>query len=63
MIKDADIVKMVLDKIQFQWKTIKKSFHDFSKDNKGFLMPEELQFYLKHWGIHIDEETFNHVYE
>lgn len=56
MIKDEDITRTLLDKIRFQWKTIRKSFHDFSKDKTGGIEVGELKFYLNHWGIFVNEE-------
>ena len=55
MIKESDITKTLLDKIRFQLKTIRKSFHDFSKDKSGGIDLNELQFYLNHWGIFITD--------
>ena len=52
-------MKVILEKIQDQWKTIRKSFHDISKDARGQMQAEELKFYLNHWGIHVNDETFN----
>ena len=49
-------MKMVLYKIQSQWKSIRKSFYEFSKDKSGGIEQKELKFYLDHWGIHINEE-------
>ena len=63
MINQDDVIKIVLDKIQFQWKTIRKSFHGFSKDKSGGIEPNELKFYFNHWGIFVSDETFKKVYE
>ena len=35
MIKDEDMTKTLLNKIRVQWKTIRKSFHDFNKDKSS----------------------------
>jgi Ca2+-binding EF-hand superfamily protein len=56
-------MKVILEKIQYQWKTIRKSFHDISKDTRGQMEAEELKFYLNHWGIHVTDETFNKIFE
>jgi Ca2+-binding EF-hand superfamily protein len=56
-------MKVILEKIQDQWKTIRKSFHDISKDTRGQMEAEELKFYLNHWGIHVTDETFNKIFQ
>lgn len=35
LVGQEDVAKVVIQKIQQQWKTIKKSFHDISKDKSG----------------------------
>ena len=59
IISKDEVMKVILEKIQDQWKTIRKSFHDISKDTRGQMQAEELKFYLNHWGIHVNDETFN----
>jgi len=61
LIGQSEIVPMVLQKIREQWKTIKKSFHDISKEKSGFIEADELKFYLRHWGLSVTEQTFNHL--
>ncbi len=56
-------MSVVFDKIQAQWKTIKKSFGDLAKNNNGTIEMEELRAYFKHWGIHVTEESFLKIYE
>ena len=51
-----DVEKTVIDKIQFQWKTLKKAFIDLNKEKTGSIMPQELKNYLKHWGIYLDDD-------
>ncbi|CDW79951.1 px domain containing protein [Stylonychia lemnae] len=63
IVQDKDIVDRVLEKFQQQWKTIKKSFHDMSKDKSGGIIHEELKFYLDHWGFKVDTETLNYIYK
>ena len=55
--------KVIFDKIHEQWKTIRKSFHDFSKDKSGGIEANELKFYLKHWDIHVSDETFKKIFD
>lgn len=63
LIKQEDVIATVLDKITFQWKTIRKSFHDLSKDKTGGIEAPELRHYLDHWGIPIEDATFKKLYE
>lgn len=53
----------IFDKIREQWKTIKKSFTDLTKDSNGTIDIEELRGYFNKWGIHMTEETFQKIYE
>lgn len=50
------LLKTILEKIQFQWKTIRKAFCDLNKEKSGCIMPEELRFYFKHWGLQVTED-------
>jgi hypothetical protein len=46
----------VLDKMQFQWKTLRKAFMDLNMEKTGSIMPEELRFYFQHWGLNLNDE-------
>ena len=59
IIPQADVKNVVFNKIQSQWKTIKKSFADIGKDNSGTIDKYELKVIFNNWGIHINDETFN----
>ena len=50
--------KQVLDKIGNQWKTLRKAFMDMNMEKSGSIKPNELRFYLKHWGIMISDAEF-----
>ena len=56
------LLKTILEKIQFQWKTIRKAFCDLNKEKSGCIMPEELRFYFKHWGLQVTEEQFKFLF-
>lgn len=58
-----EIEEAILDKIKFQWKTIRKAFYDLNKGRSGAIMEEELKFYLDHWGFQMSEEQFNQVFK
>jgi Ca2+-binding EF-hand superfamily protein len=51
-----------MEKIRTQWKTVRKSFIDLSKDQSGVVEPEELLFYIQHWGFHVSKETLAEIY-
>lgn len=59
---NVDVEKTVIDKIHFQWKTLKKAFIDLNKEKTGCIMPQELKNYLKHWGLYLDEIQFQHIF-
>ena len=52
------LIKIVIDKFQYQWKTIKKAFWDLNKEKSGFIQPSELKAYLTNWGLDITAEQF-----
>jgi hypothetical protein len=45
------IEKTVMEKIKFQWKTLRKAFMDMNIEKTGSIVPKELKFYLTHWGF------------
>lgn len=51
-----------MDKIQFQWKTLRKAFMDLNMEKSGSIMPEELRFYFKHWGLNLTDEQFTYLF-
>ena len=54
--------KQFFDKVQFQWKTLKKAFSDFNMGKTGAIVQEELRYYLRHWGFKTDEDTFQSLF-
>ena len=51
-----DIEQTVLEKIKFQWKTLKKAFIDLNQEKSGKIKPEELKIYLHHWGLYMNDD-------
>jgi len=41
-----NLEKTVLEKIQFQWKTLRKAFMDLNIEKTGSISPHELRFYF-----------------
>ena len=60
---NSGIEKTVLDKIQFQWKTMRKAFMDLNMEKSGSITPEELRFYFKHWGLDYSDSQFKHIFD
>ena len=52
----------ILEKIQFQWKTLKKAFSDLNRSKTGQIDQNELNMYLIHWGLEITEEELDAVF-
>jgi hypothetical protein len=50
--------KKVLEKIKFQWKTLRKAFQDMNLEKTGTIKPHEFRYYMKHWGIEVKDEWF-----
>ena len=40
-----------MEKIKFQWKTLRKAFMDMNIEKTGSIVPKEFKFYLTHWGF------------
>jgi Ca2+-binding EF-hand superfamily protein len=53
-----NIEQKVIEKIKFQWKTLKKAFIDLNQEKSGAIKPEELKLYLNHWGLFLTDEQF-----
>lgn len=60
---DKDIEFKIVEKIKFQWKTLRKAFGDLNVEKTGYISPNELKFYLHFWGIDISEEEFQRVFK
>jgi gamma-glutamyltranspeptidase len=58
----GDIEQKILDKVKFQWKTLRKAFGDLNVEKTGFISKNELQFYLHFWGIDISDQDFQRVF-
>lgn len=55
--------KTIIDKIKFQWKTIRKAFIDLNRgDKSGAISAEELRFYLQQWGLFLTDEEFQAIF-
>ena len=50
-INPGNLEKTVLEKIKFQWKTLRKAFMDLNTEKSGCIEPKELKFYFQHWGL------------
>lgn len=54
----GDIKQKILEKIQFQWKTLRKAFIDLNIEKSGKISKREFKYYLEHWGMdHLISET------
>lgn len=58
-----NLERTIIDKIKIQWKTIRKAFIDLNKEKSGAIEPEELQFYLSHWGLILTKEQFQYIFD
>ncbi|CDW71853.1 ef-hand calcium-binding domain-containing protein 6-like [Stylonychia lemnae] len=60
---EMDIEHTVIEKIKFQWKTLKKAFIDLNQEKTGAIKPAELKIYLHHWGLYINDEQFKKLFD
>jgi len=35
---------------------------DLNMEKSGCIMPEELRFYFQHWGLNLNDEQFNFLF-
>lgn len=49
----GDTYQMVLEKMMFQWKTVRKAFMDLNTEKDGTITREELKYQFDFWGLDI----------
>lgn len=59
----SDIEHKILEKIKFQWKTIRKAFQDMNVSKTGKITQEEFKYFLQFWGMTITPEQFSLVFD
>jgi len=59
----GDIEAKILEKIKFQWKTLRKAFMDLNVEKTGTISKKEFKFYLEFWGMGISDDEFNAVFD
>ena len=62
LIKGDEIEEKILEKIKFQWKTLRKAFMNLNIEKTGQISKREFMFYLDFWGITISEQKFNQIF-
>jgi len=50
---------MILEKIKFQWKTLRKAFMDLCIEKTGNISKKEFKFFLHFWGMEIPDDVFD----
>lgn len=58
----TDLEHKILEKMQFQWKTIRKAFQDMNVSKTGKISKDEFNYFLQFWGMNITEEQFDAVF-
>lgn len=61
-ISESSVIAVVKEKIRAQWASIRKSFHDLSRDKSSCIEAAELRHFLTHWGILLNEAKFQELY-
>jgi len=59
----GDIEAKILEKIKFQWKTLRKAFMDLNMGKSGAISKKEFKYYLKFWGLDVTDEVFDQIYK
>jgi Ca2+-binding EF-hand superfamily protein len=52
----------ILEKMKFQWKTLRKAFMDLNIEKTGKISKREFRFFLNFWGMDISEDEFEYVF-
>jgi Ca2+-binding EF-hand superfamily protein len=63
LITPQNLEEKVLEKINFQWKTLNKAFKNLDLDKTGKIYPHNFRFYLEHWGMDVPDEEFNKLFK
>jgi Ca2+-binding EF-hand superfamily protein len=58
----GDITAKILQKINFQWKTLRKAFNDLNIEKTGRISKNEFKYFLAFWGMDITDAEFNSAY-
>jgi len=58
----TDIETLILEKIKFQWKTIRKCFNDLNIEKTGRISKKELKYFLDFWGLDINPTEFQSIF-
>lgn len=58
-----NLERTVLEKIKFQWKTLKKAFSDLNQEKTGAIKPKEFREHLEHWGLTLTDDQFQGLFE
>lgn len=59
----SDLENQILEKIKFQWKTIRKAFQDMNVSKTGKITEDEFKYFLQFWGMTITEQQFKAVFD
>jgi len=60
---ETKFMNSFVEKVQFQWKTLKKAFSDLNMAKSGSIVPNELRNYIKHWGYYLNDEQFQKLFD
>lgn len=49
-------MQTIIEKMKFQWKTLRKAFMDLNIEKTGKISRKEFKFFLNFWGLDFSEE-------
>ena len=58
LITADNLEQKVLEKITFNWKTMRRAFKGLDLDKTGYIAPHEFKHFLSTWGMNVDEKVF-----
>jgi len=59
---NENLIEKIISKIFQQWKTMRKAFMEMDVGKHGCIIPEDLKFYLTHWGVAANQEKFEELF-
>lgn len=60
---DQTLEEKILEKMKFQWKTLRKAFMDLNIEKTGKISKREFKYFLNFWGMNISDDEFNQVFK
>ena len=58
----SELMMQLAQKIEFQWKTLKRAFKALNMGKSGKIQRSELKYFCDHWGFNCEQEQFDEIF-